>query len=192
MMNIRETAYLVENDITRGLDHEAELRMRVEAMAERTGDPELDALIEQYLARNEFDWWENAFEGNKFMGDTWTREQLEQNQVEENGAYGPGDLSKMRDPGVAEGQCGSLARDFQRFMQARGIKVELLSDNPENLYHDVGENTGGHAVTLVHFHGQIYSVDWTAAQYQYKEFPMVQRLNDGGWQREWTDDNAST
>jgi hypothetical protein len=160
-------------------------------MAERSGDPELDSLIEAYLEQNQFDWWScNGFdEAGVFRGDEWTREQLRQRSIDSDGEYAPGDLSTLREPDTAYGLCGDLARDFARFMSEHGIAADLLGGNPEDLYHDVQEHEGGHAVTRVKMPSGTYMVDWTAAQYNYTEFPMVQKLNDGQWQREW---NATT
>ena len=172
-----------------------EYRTHKVTMAERTGDPELDALIEEYLNQNQFDWWScNGFDWatGEFMGDTWSRDELRDKSREQEGDYAPGDLSTLRNPDTAFGLCGDLARDFRVFLADHGINSRVLGGDPEAMYNDITEHEGGHAVTEVTMPSGTYMIDWTATQYGYTEFPMVQRLNEGQWEREWKTSSSVT
>lgn len=152
-----------------------------EAMAERSGDPELDALIERYLQQN-------------------------RSPIPNANKLGVQPLEMLRNPQYSWGYCTFLADDFASFLRQYGIDAQssdladtyLFYNDVDEVNPDPDDQPIDHAVTLVSKNGQTYSIDWTASQYGYKEFPMVQRLdydpegtgewNDWGnqWQREWT------
>jgi hypothetical protein len=121
-------------------------------MAERTGVPEIDVLIEAYLPEAR----ENGF-------DT---------------ADG------------AAGMCWVANKKFwKRIVEHTLIHAELDGKPAERLgYADrtISGQFDDHIVTVVHDGAARFLVDFTAAQYGYTEFPMVQRLApDGSWQRTW-------
>jgi tRNA nucleotidyltransferase (CCA-adding enzyme) len=175
------------------------------AMAERTGDPELDAAIEEYLEQDKFDLWYDD-ETIEWKG-LWTKEEL----AESDSKYRPKKLQDMRKPELAGGWCGVVSIDFMKFMQAKGFDASLYRAKSredwagaeretalEELYKDVPEeNTGAHCVVLVVHNNQEYTIDWTSAQYvdednsktrQFSEFPLIQRLNKryDKWQNKWS------
>ena len=124
-------------------------------MAERTGDSELDALIEE-------------FERHIEPSELWLACE-------------------------AEGECDDVSQEFVRWLMERGIKAEtttMENENPgdydANGYADVPENVRTwHTVVWVERPTGTFIIDWTAAQYGYQEYPMIQRLDNSGWQREW-------
>jgi rubrerythrin len=130
---------------------------RKRTMAERTGDPELDSLIEYYYLQD--------------------RENME----------------SLRDPNMSAGGCVEMARDMANFLKEHGIAATTAQTErgddifPQELgYGDLSHpDDGPHDLTIVERPSGTYAIDWTASQYGYKEFPMVQRLNDKGWEREW-------
>lgn len=129
--------------------------------SERTGDAELDALIEQFTTTSH----------------TWTT-----------------NLELFRDPDRAELMCDLLSEKFAAFLEQHGIEAWATEDGtPENWgYHDRSiEGFSRHMVTAVDHNGHGYTIDWTAAQYGYTEFPLVQRLREDWedlldrWERCW-------
>lgn len=133
-------------------------------MAERSGNPKLDALIEAYL-----------------QGPLHQQMKVEM----------------LRDPQWAAGACNHEAQAFAEFLRSRGVEAECLSEegwlaaSPDDFGYTDRTIPGfdQHDVTYVDLDGQTYMVDWTAAQYGYQEFPMVQRQAVPGedkWEREWS------
>jgi hypothetical protein len=146
----------------------------VTSMAERSGDPQLDALIEEFKAS------------------TWDDEE-----------EGPVPMGEFRDPEYAFAMCGHVTQAFNAFLQSRGIASQAIEMSDEGwaadgtfdqwgygdrpLETNLGETNEGHAVSMVEMPSGTYLIDWTGSQYNYTEFPMVQRLNQGGsWDRQWT------
>jgi hypothetical protein len=139
-------------------------------MAERTGDPELDKLIEEF-ANHDMLWPDD--------------EALP--------------ISEMRDRRKAKGMCGEVTTAFQAFVwhETDGAiypdNVEMsdgASDARSPTFEEMGygDHKPGeprHLVSKFEMPSGTYLIDWTASQYGYKEFPMVQRLDAGQWQREW-------
>jgi uncharacterized protein (DUF1810 family) len=129
------------------------------SMAERTGDPTLDKLIEEYFGV--------------------LRSQM---KVEE-----------LQDPQWAAGACVHETQRFVAFLQKNGVDAFIDDTRPyrpdEFGYQDrpLPGKFNQHIVAFVKMPSGTYMIDWTAAQYGYQEFPMVQRLNDeGSWDRQWT------
>lgn len=141
------------------------------AMAERSGDPALDKLIEEF---------------GPFY------EQIAPRIQAEPGAEPLPTLDHYRDPNASAGMCGSLAMLFEHYAQSKGFDAQFSQapyDTPEGLGYTDRTNQGhdDHASVIVTVSSGKYSIDFSASQYGYKEFPMVQRLDDnGGWQRQWT------
>jgi hypothetical protein len=158
-------------------------------MAERTGDPELDALIEKFI------------EENPDLSEVGSRryERL------------PGDLAwsldQMREPERAGGMCGVVSTVFGNYLKAHGSRYKATTNgnwsfmnqgvhpgyySPDELGYTDRPNSGygGHCVVFIldEQDQPRYSIDFTAAQYGYKEFPMVQRLlpDANYWQRHWS------
>lgn len=143
------------------------------AMAERSGDPTLDKLIDQFMTE----------EHEYLMG-------------------GETDPMRMdyRKPEDAAGECDEVSEFFAGWLLQHGVDAIMSTGttrheeeglegwaSPEEFgYHD--RSVSGypdHVTTIVHMPSGTYSVDWTVSQYGYKEFPMVQKLDGDTWQREW-------
>lgn len=175
------------------------------SMAERSGDPEIDALIEAFL------------EENPHIEDVGELECLRY----EEGRYDPS--GRPDDPYDVEewwwdieeeggwqnstGKCGDVAKFFADWVRDRGypFRVWGSGEDPDhplgsdwdpydlNLYGYEDRTEFGnplddsHQATFIESaSGEIYMVDWTASQFGYREWPMVQRLGSGGdWERDW-------
>lgn len=129
------------------------------AMAERTGDPAIDELI-----------------------DEWTM----QGEVELPGGE-PLSLEQLRQPENAEGLCSDVAECFAEFAQSRGLDAQTTSHDTQWQYADqMGFDVPkgyGHDATIIKHNGVTWLVDWTSAQFGHEgELPMVQRLGEKGWQ----------
>jgi hypothetical protein len=166
--------------------HERHIR----SMAERTGDPQLDALIEEFMKRKT-DWTSapGTFEA-------------------------PRPLMDFRDPEVSWGQCNITSASFRQFLTDHGITnhwfagyehekdrgrlVQKTPAPPNWPFTDVREigyedadlsmpgTTHNHCAVEVEVPSGRYMIDFTATQFGYTEFPMVQKLNPSGWQREFS------
>ena len=126
------------------------------SMAERSGDPQLDAFIAQY------------------MPDAMT---------------GLGQFGDLRIPENASGACGWIAHDFAVMAQRAGLQTEEAGDTPDQFGYADRTKPGfdEHHWVIVTTPSGRYGVDFTASQYGYSEFPMVQKLNEGGgWQRDFS------
>jgi hypothetical protein len=112
--------------------------------------------------------------------------------------------SLYNQPAFACGQCDHVAKDFTLFARTRGWKAannyreELIQEPFQSIFEpDVSDNhflasadalgygdqPGSefgfhdyHTLTLLRYQGEIYSIDWSAAQYGYHHFPLLQRL----------------
>jgi hypothetical protein len=159
-----------------------EQEMPKEAMAERSGDPQLDALIEEYLHENpqieyelleDFRYEPDRYDPAAVSGQDWW--ELNQDAWQNS-----------------TGKCMEVANHFAVWLNDKGIQADVgVGEVGEFGYSDRTEpgnpNDQTHAVTMIDKDGHTYAVDWSASQYGYSEFPMIQRLDDsGGWQRQWT------
>lgn len=146
-------------------------------MAEATGIPALDEAIDQF-ACSTFRW-----------------------RHRDSSIYSERDVADLRRPEVARAQCGDVADQFSCFLGQQGIDTARSSIEdelwltPEHWGYEDRPNPGipAHAVTLVDAEGHLYAIDWTAAQYGYTQFPLVQRLGEDGfrWEREWDSETAA-
>lgn len=145
-------------------------------MAERSGVPRLDAAIEDFIERG--------------LWHVTVMDWLEDRYVDQ-----PRPLAELNTPLGARGRCIPVTVEFNDFLALRGLEAQGPVDgrglptavSPDALgYADraVG-GLHGHTLTLVAWQGELYSVDWTAAQYGYAEFPLVQRFSGQAWEREW-------
>ena len=167
---------------------------RKHAMAERSGDPELDAFIEQFKA------------GHLHEDDyAW------QPHENEDGSTRPMDM--YAEPDYGYGMCSTLSKEFADFLTAKGVEAWVSEDVAEHEKHtpqfwgyDDHEDAAAthpamhqeppyptHCVVIVIRPTGTFMVDWTASQYGYTEFPMVQRTDDRWdghtpqrWQRKWS------
>jgi len=166
-----------------------EITPRRVGMAERTGDPELDALIDQFMK--------------------------EEYQYLCGGEVDPENAADYRNPEDAYGQCWEVSTYFANWLNQHGMQANLPEDEPvmqdmpwtqekrdphpwDYSYNDMpgsepygyrGEDydpSDQHHVVIVRRPSGTYMIDFTAAQFGYTEFPMVQRFDQGQWQRQWT------
>jgi hypothetical protein len=153
-------------------------------MAEFSGNEILDGWIDEYLYENSY----QRLNGNPtFEGEDEPLPEIYP-------------LSDMRDPEKAEQMCSVISQDFARYiqnhMEESPIPVDVqikysphdTSFRPEHWgYEDRSvEGNPSHTVVQVSFGpDETYMVDFTAAQYGYSEFPMVQKLDGESWQRNW-------
>lgn len=130
-----------------------------QAMAEQSGDPELDRLI------------------SEFKTGTWKNLYGDQDQIE-----------ALKNPATALYQCNQLSNQFTKFLRDNGVKSMAHEANVKKWYDDAPEDGFPvHAVTVVEMPSGVYSVDWTASQYGYRDdFPMVQKMNNNYWMRQWS------
>ena len=144
-------------------------------MAERTGQTYLDALIDEF--QHEGVWHVEIYDWSEDRHVTKARP-----------------LVELRAPHAARGQCIHVADEFNRFLRERGVAAGLPLVNgrpmlvvPEALGY-ANRPRGGlseHTLSIVRSGSEIYSIDWTASQYGYKEFPLIQRLENGSWRRDF-------
>lgn len=142
------------------------------AMAERSGDPELDRLIDEYMFR--------GYATEDTMGENIGDDPLMTFEIDH-----------LREPGNAAGMCSEVSLDFWSFLRSRGIEATIQEATPDAAGYtdrnEIGESC--HDWVEVSLPSGTYMVDFTPAQYGYKELPMVQRLDDkGNWQRKWSSD----
>lgn len=154
------------------------------AMAERSGDPDLDQLIEEFMKQPYGNAWHSDYPGED---EGWSEEEFQQE------GYLPGTV-KDNLPNTSDGMCHVWAYRFAEFLNEHGYEAESSEDNqgftsPEEFGYDDRSIAGSprHCVTTVQMSSGKYMIDWTASQYGYNEFPMVQKVSPGGgWDREWT------
>ncbi len=135
------------------------------SMAERSGSPDLDNAIEAFMAQYEYqpkqDWG-----GMK--------------------AYAPTAWADLQTAEGAHGRCYELAEEFAQYCQERGLNATTSDGTgPEDFgYHDrTIPGLDSHHWTWVTTPEGEFGVDWTAAQFGYSEFPMVQRRDGNKWNR---------
>lgn len=103
-------------------------------------------------------------------------------------------VAEWRSCSADNAACHAIAEVFVEFLAEEGIEAELsdeadqewFADSPDALgYNDRPvQGVTWHTVAIVYCDDQVFSYDWTAAQYGYKEFPLIQRYQSGeGWQR---------
>lgn len=97
-------------------------------------------------------------------------------------------VSDLADPETACGLCDRAAASFNSFCEQYGLEATMtpfLASPDELGYTDRPVKGGGvHFASIVKHAGDQLMVDWTAAQYGYHEFPLIQRRVNGVWQRE--------
>jgi SAM-dependent methyltransferase len=166
-------------------------RNEKKGMAERTGDPELDAAIDRFMKeeyrylcggekdpenavdyRNPEDSYGECYEVSDFFAN-W----LYQNYPDMD-AYLPEDETAMEGmPWTEEGR-DPHPHDFG-YTDRPGSDIFGYPDD------SVKDEDEQHHVVIVKRPSGTYTIDWTASQYGYTEFPMIQRLDQGQWQRQW-------
>lgn len=152
-------------------------------LRQRTGRPRIDALLEQFIAADP-----------SIYTDT--------------GEDPP--LSFYRTCDEATGNCHNVAGALRDFIEDRDDELAVWdSDESPMLDRDtlarLGEHdlAGGlrlddlgyedrpvrgaacHTTTMIYDGEELYSVDFTARQFGYRSFPLVQRRVAGVWQRCW-------
>lgn len=113
-------------------------------------------------------------------------------------------IAGLKDPEKADGRCQEVALDLVDYLRLLGgfdqpgreaylsgdewVDGEMVRDysSPDDLgYHDrtrPGQNS--HVVCFVDLGAETLAIDFTAAQYGYEAFPLVQRLTRGASQAE--------
>lgn len=163
----------------------ADARKEKTSMAERSGDPQLDSLIEEFMQDKDYEVnmyrdsetaWGACADVSEFFAD-W----LAERGIRANTDWDETVMKQMDMPWAQEG------RDAHPFDY--GYQDRPFSPEPEGLEYkqreDADDPNEQHHTTIVQMPSGTYSVDFTASQYGYTEFPMVQKLQDGGWQRQW-------
>lgn len=176
-----------------------ETRFEMLSMAERTGDPELDALINEFIKENP-----------TIMYESWSGSEYDKQQPLDAMEYQPGIPGEEQN---SVGMCGVAAEQFAKWLREHKINAVVGDEewtyanifngmDPIQYEHDADifgyadrTDPGNdwdttHCVTIVEKDGHTYAIDWTASQYGYSEWPMVQRLDriedsQAFWQREW-------
>lgn len=110
------------------------------------------------------------------------------------GPRGSVPVMDFRERDLASGNCDLLAHDFTAYLQGvpwtEYTRVELDGWDTRMGWTGSGEQLGygalrgNHYLTRIVRDGTTYTVDWTAAQFGFADFPLVQRLGDDGrWVR---------
>lgn len=98
----------------------------------------------------------------------------------------------LKQPEVADGRCRQVADDFAKFLTSKGVvaSAECQDDEEEPYDKAWGYNDrrrepgwGQHWLVVVDDGGEKYTIDWTAAQFGYEQFPLVQKFVDGEWRK---------
>lgn len=141
-----------------------------ESMATRSGHLELDSLLDQF---------------------------------EENP-----EIQRLRERAYAHGRCDDISHQLVDFLHDRDLDQpwheayvsgdewengEMLLERicPEDFGYDDRpiEGCNSHILVMVDIHNERFSVDYTAAQYGYSEFPLIQRLlevdGEDCWRRDF-------
>lgn len=102
-----------------------------------------------------------------------------------------------RDGLSARGRCWYASEEFAKFLYARGIdavewgawryQLGLEEERWTQWWQD-----SGHVICAVWMDDRIFTVDWTAAQYGYGEFPLIREVAELPRQNPWllTEDEA--
>lgn len=180
-------------------------KMAKTAMAERTGDPELDALLQEFMAGvwdDDQSWWPASWEELESM-----TEEVGIDFDREMGDELP--IRAFQHPGISEGMCYLMAEKLADFLAERGIDAFTTADVSSGSWtHDFSKYPWGgrdptpqdwglmdapqltdhnsHHWVIVERPTGTFGIDFTASQFNEKEFPLVQRFDQGGWQRKWS------
>lgn len=161
------------------------------SMATQTGEPKLDKLIKEYKQENP-DICDNSLDSFSY----------------EEGRYDPSEIDgedwwELNDHAWqnSTGKCGDVANHFAMWLKNKGYKTWVtggedhpligMDTTPDALGYSDRTEPGNpydesHVATFVQGENGVYMIDWTASQFGYREFPMVQKLDNKNWQREWT------
>jgi hypothetical protein len=144
-------------------------------MAERSGNKQLDALIEAFIRRGT--WYES-------VPDWLNGGHLEVARS----------LDVLRTPRGASNKCVPVTGEFNRFLQEHGWPASCAGERDDRRAITTPDELGyrdrrlpgydAHTLTITQAGGLLVAIDWACAQYGYHEFPLVQFLIDGRWQRE--------
>lgn len=128
-------------------------------MAERTGVPAIDEMIEAVIEVGSINRTHYA------------------NDVK---------IDDLHDPDKSSGKCVDISDGFLRFCQERS---PLLTCFPYSEFSKdlgfIGDRHGGHTVVQFDVDMEHYYVDWTATQFGSTEVPRCCKLVDGYWKTEW-------
>lgn len=100
-------------------------------------------------------------------------------------------VHELRDNALAAGWCGVVSQHFIKWLARQGVRRVKEIDDEDDIeatlgYDDRPVSDGdSHSVVQVKIGSQTYMVDWTAAQFGYEEFPMVQRRVRNKWCRDF-------
>lgn len=154
-------------------------------MAERSGNAQLDGLIDQFLLRFEY-----YFGPNHSIWREWDPIDGSWDELREDGMDPFFHVDEMRSADQASGNCGLFAELFCQWLERHDLDAHVFDSTPDETGYADRSIPGhaDHAVTCVIIDGFVYAIDFTASQYGYGEFPLVQRQSveqDEPWQRQW-------
>ena len=104
-------------------------------------------------------------------------------------------VSEWRSCTFKNAACHAVSEVFVEFLSEHNIEAALsdevegpeFADCPSILGYTDRPVKGSpwHTVALVYCESDIYAVDWSAHQYGYSVFPLVQKWSPNGWLRKW-------
>ena len=93
----------------------------------------------------------------------------------------PARVTALRDPVNAEANCVAVAHHFVAFLRSRGVAATAVDGNAAALYPELDvmslRRGGAHTWAEVETDGEVFAVDWTAAQYGLDEFPAIRKIS---------------
>lgn len=163
---------------------------------ERTGIPHVDELIEQFAAG-----WINGADY------TWHEQRPAPDSPEYEDFEDFLPANEYARPDYGWGMCSAISAEFAKFVYEQSPETTCTvsetagggsGHTPEYFgYHDWEDAAAAneemhmedpmplHCVVYIDEGDERYMVDFTASQYGYTEFPMVQRQGPDGWEREF-------
>lgn len=102
-------------------------------------------------------------------------------------------VSAWRHCDAGNAACHAISEVFVEFLAEEGIEAALSDEVDGEFFADSADALGyhdrpvagvpWHTVAIVFYEDHVFSYDWSAAQFGYREFPLVQRFAEGRWQR---------
>jgi hypothetical protein len=109
----------------------------------------------------------------------------------EDGEYTWYHLEDIKDPNKAWGSCDSVSKEFMKYLLDANVfggsiafyssANNALFDSGRLNYNSHIDEETQHSFVLIDLFGCSYIVDWSAAQFGYKEFPLVWTQDKNEW-----------